>query len=111
MNKHQKIGMCINLDPKKVKEYKDLHKNCPKEIRALLKSVNIHNYSIFLKEPENILFSYFEYEGDNFEEDIKIMSDNEENKRWWKLCGPCQIPFETRKKGEWWAEMENVFNN
>jgi len=107
----KKMGMCIYLNDDKVDEYKELHRNCPNEIRELLKKVNIHNFSIFLKEPENILFSYWEYTGQDFEKDMKIMADNEDNKEWWKLCGPCQKPFETRKEGEWWATMENVFYN
>ncbi len=107
----EKMGMCIYLDKLKVKEYKKLHKNCPNTIRQLLKNVHVHNFSIFLKEPENILFSYWEYSGNNFEKDMKTMADNGDNKAWWKLCGPCQKPFPTRKKGEWWASMENVFYN
>ena len=110
-SKMEKMGMCIYLDDSKVEEYKKLHKNCPDKIRKLLKDVNIHNFSIFLKEPENILFSYWEYTGNNFEKDMKIMADNEDNKEWWKLCGSCQKPLPTRKKGEWWASMKNVFYN
>jgi hypothetical protein len=26
------------------------------------------------------------------------------------ICEPMQVPLETRKPGEWWAEMENVFH-
>jgi L-rhamnose mutarotase len=111
MNQVQKMGMCINLDKNKVDKYKQLHKNCPREIRELLREVSITNFSIFLKEPENLLFSYWEYTGSDFDKDMKIMSENEVNKKWWKLCGPCQIPFENGKKGEWWANMESVFYN
>ncbi len=109
--KSKKMGMCINLHKNKVEEYKKLHKECPENIRSLLKEVNIHNFSIFLKEPENILFSYWEYTGCDFEKDMNVMSTNAKNKEWWKLCSPCQIPFETRKKGEWWAKMEHIFDN
>ena len=107
----KKIGMCIRLNDDKVVEYKRLHAHCSGYIRDLLKKVNIHNYSIFLKEPENILFSYFEYDGGDFEKDMKRMADDKENQKWWELCGPCQKPFENRKKGEWWSVMEKVFYN
>jgi len=103
--------MCIYLDDTKVEEYKVLHQHCPQTIRNLLKEVHIDHFSIFLKEPENILFSYWEYTGENFEKDMKKMADNEDNKAWWQLCGPCQKPFSTRKKGEWWASMEEIFYN
>ena len=28
---------------------------------------------------------------------------------WWTLTDPCQQPFETRREGEWWADMEEIF--
>jgi len=30
--------------------------------------------------------------------------------KWWDICMPMQEPLETRKEGEWWAEMEEVFH-
>jgi L-rhamnose mutarotase len=29
---------------------------------------------------------------------------------WWDLCMPMQQPLETRKEGEWWAEIDEVFH-
>ena len=29
---------------------------------------------------------------------------------WWSVCGPLQAPLPTRRKGEWWASMEEVFH-
>ena len=29
---------------------------------------------------------------------------------WWRLCGPCQDPLESRADDEWWAMMEEVFH-
>lgn len=29
---------------------------------------------------------------------------------WWAMIGPMQEPLETRKDGEWWAEMDEVFH-
>ena len=33
-------------------------------MNAALSAANIHNYSIYLREPENLLFGYWEYTGD-----------------------------------------------
>lgn len=30
---------------------------------------------------------------------------------WWAVCMPCQEPLETRKEGEWWADMAEVFHH
>ena len=36
------------------------------EILKAISDSNIRNYTIFLKEPENILFAYWEYHGSDF---------------------------------------------
>ena len=36
----------------------------------MIRQCNIQNYTIFLREPENLLFSYFEYTGDDREADM-----------------------------------------
>ncbi len=69
---------------------------------------NIKNYSIFLKD--NYLFSYLEYAGKNYEADTKKMADDSTIQRWWKITAPMQEPLPTRKFGEWWAEMKEVFH-
>jgi L-rhamnose mutarotase len=28
---------------------------------------------------------------------------------WWALCMPMMAPLETRKDGEFWAEMDRIF--
>ena len=41
---------------------------------------------------------------------MKKMADAPRMKEWWAITDPMQVPFETRKEGEWWAEMEDVFH-
>ena len=31
-------------------------------------------------------------------------------REWWDIMEPMQEPLATRKEGEWWAEMEEVFH-
>ena len=107
----QRMGMVIGLHPDKVTEYKKLHAQAWPGILAVLSACNITNYSIFLKEPENLLFGYWEYVGENFEADAAKMAADPLTQKWWKLCMPCQVPFETRKEKEWWAMMEEVFHH
>jgi len=105
----QRMGMVIGIVPEKIAEYKELHANCWPEIRQGLVDANIKNYSIFLREPENLLFGYWEYHGDNFKQDMQSIADQEVTKRWWALCSPCQKPLESRSDDEHWAMMESVF--
>lgn len=106
----QRMGMVIGLAPGKAAEYKRLHAAVWPEILELISACNITNYSIYLKEQENLLFGYWEYVGEDFEADMRKMADNPRNKEWWSVCMPCQRPLETRVEGEWWAMMEEVFH-
>jgi L-rhamnose mutarotase len=72
---------------------------------------DIRNYSIFPKEPENILFGYWEYHGADFAVGAARMAADSRTQQWWKICEPCQVPFETRKADEWWSPMEEVFHH
>ena len=107
----QRMGMVIGLNADKVAEYKTLHADVWPSVLAMISKCNIKNYSIFLREPENMLFAYWEYHGTDFNADAKLMADDPETQRWWKVCMPCQQPLETRNDGEWWASMEEVFHH
>lgn len=106
----QRMGLMIGLRGEQIAEYKRLHAAVWPEVLAAITASNIHNYTIFLREPENLLFAYWEYHGDNFEADAARMAASQSMRDWWALCGPQQIPLETRKPGEWWATMEPVFH-
>lgn len=102
--------MVIGLKPDLVEQYKRLHAAVWPEVLALISDCNIRNYSIFIKEPENLLFGYWEYVGENFEADMSKMAADPKNQEWWTVCMPCQEPFSTRNSGEWWAMMEEAFH-
>jgi len=107
----QRMGMVLGLKADKVEAYRRLHAAVWPEILAKISDCNITNYSIYLKEPENLLFSYFEYTGSDFAADSAKMAADPKTQEWWSVCMPCQEPFATRKEGEWWASMEEVFHH
>ncbi|GAB4071329.1 L-rhamnose mutarotase [Ancylobacter sonchi] len=106
----QRMGMMIGLEPGMVETYKQLHAAVWPEVLDLITRCNIRNYTIFLREPENILFGTWEYHGSDFEADMAKMAADPKNQEWWKLTIPCQRPLATRKDGEWWAMAEEVFH-
>ena len=105
----QRIGMVIGVKPEKIEEYKRLHAAVWPEVLAMITACHIRNYSIFLKEPENLLFSFFEYHGTDYDADMAKMAADPKTQEWWAVCMPCQSPLDTRKEGEWWASMPEVF--
>ncbi len=104
----KRYGMTIGVHPEKLREYKEYHENVWPEILAMIKSCNIQNYSIF--HHNNRLFGYFEYHGDNFEQDMKKMASDKKTQEWWAIMEPLQNPDPNRKEGEWWSNMEEVFH-
>lgn len=106
----QRFGGVIGIRPERKDEYKRLHAAVWPEVLERITACNIRNYSIFLHEAENLMFSYFEYHGTDFAADMAEMARDPKTQEWWKICGPCQVPLPTREKGEWWASMTEVFH-
>jgi L-rhamnose mutarotase len=106
----QRIGQCVGLRPEVMAEYKRIHAAVWPEVLATIARCNIRNYSIFLKEPENILFAYFEYHGTDWKADMAKMAADPKTQEWWKITDPMQVPLENRREGEWWSRMEEVFH-
>ncbi len=103
----KRVGSVIKIDEEGIKKYRDLHKNVWPEVLEMLKKCNIGNYSIFYKD--NLLFSYFEYSGDNYSADIEKMAGDPKTQEWWNIVKPLLKPLPTRKNDEFWAEMEEIF--
>jgi L-rhamnose mutarotase len=104
----KRYGAVIKVRPEKLKRYKKLHAAVWPGVLKMIKACKIRNYSIYLKD--GYLFSYFEYHGKNFKADMAKMAADPLTQKWWAECKPCQKPLASRKKGEWWADMEEVFH-
>jgi L-rhamnose mutarotase len=106
----QRMGLVIGITKEGVAEYRRLHRAVWPEVIEAIERGNIRNYSIYLREPENLLFSYWEYHGDDYEGDMNRMFADPKVEEWMTLCGPLQAPLESRAPGEWWASTEEVFH-
>ena len=109
----ERYGMVIGGKPDKIEYYKKLHAAAWPGVLAKIRECNIRNYSIYLREIEKgqyLLFSYFEYTGDDFAADMAKMAADPETRRWWAETDPCQSPIPTRGAKEFWSRMEEVFH-
>lgn len=104
----KRYGMVIKVRPDKLQEYERLHANAWPGVLKMLKECNIRNYSIYHKD--DMMFSYFEYMGDDFDADMAKMAADPTTQKWWDVCKPCLEPLQTRAEGEFWADMEEVFH-
>jgi L-rhamnose mutarotase len=106
----QRMGMVIGIKAEKIAEYKELHAVAWPAVLKRIRDSNIRNYTIFLREPENLLFGYLEYVGSDYAADMAAIAADPETQRWWTFTDPCQTALESRKAGEHWALMEPVFH-
>jgi L-rhamnose mutarotase len=104
----KRYGQVIKVNPADIEKYKYHHAHPWSEINDMIKKCNISNYSIYLKD--DYLFAYMEYTGSDFEADMAKMAADPKTQEWWDLMMPLQRPLETRKEGEWWADMEEVYH-
>lgn len=106
----QRVAQIIKVKPEHVERYKEVHEAVWPEVLAMIASCHIRNYSIFLREPENLLFSYFEYHGSDYAADQAKMAADPKTQEWWKITDPQQEALETVAEGEWWAPAPEVFH-
>jgi L-rhamnose mutarotase len=106
----KRYASVIGLSEDGKAQYRALHAAVWPSVLARIAKCNIRNYTIFLKEPENLLFSYFEYHGSDYDADMARMVEDPETQRWWAINKPLQRSLETHADGEWWADMTEVFH-
>ncbi len=98
----------IGLKKEGEQAYREYHANTWPKVLEVIRECNIRNFSIYLKD--GVMFSYFEYYGSDFAADMAKMAADETTQRWWAVVAPLQEPLATRKEGEWWANMEEIFH-
>ena len=75
----------------------------------MITACNIRNYSIYLYG--DLLFSYYEYVGEDHAADMARMGADPATQRWWQLTDPCQQQVPEAKPGEWWSAILEVFHH
>ena len=97
----------IRLRPERREEYLALHRAVWPGVEAALRAAHFRNYTIFLRG--DVLFSYFEYDGDDFEADLASIAADPDTRRWWQLTDPCQHRMPDAPTGEQWSDMNQIF--
>lgn len=104
----QRYGQIIGVKPDQIEAYERIHAEVWPEVLAMIHACNIRNYSIF--RYGTLLFSYFEYVGDDFAADMAMMAADPKTREWWTHTDPMQSPVPERRDGEWWHVMKEVFH-
>ncbi len=104
----QRFASVIGMKPENRAEYEKLHADVWPAVLEQIKTSNIRNYSIY--RYGELLFSYFEYVGNDFEADMAAMAADPTTQKWWDVCKPLQSPVPDRADGEWWAAIPEIFH-
>jgi L-rhamnose mutarotase len=103
----KRIGSVIGVKPDQIAEYERIHAEVWPGVLATLKRANVSKFSIF--RFENMLFSYMEYTGKDYEADMALISADPVTQEWWKVTAPMQNPVPQKKENEWWHQIPEVF--
>lgn len=105
----QRVASVIRLDPAGVEEYEALHANAWPGVLKKITECNIRNYSIY--RYGLLLFSYFEYVGDDMDADMAKMGEDQITQEWWAVCKPLQRPVDEIAGNEWWHTIPEIFHH
>lgn len=111
----KRLGSIIGLrsESECIIAYTQLHAATWPGVLNAINEGNIRNYSIYLGqvEPDKyLLFSYYEYIGDNFKTDMDRIANDKITQVWWTYTDPLQIRLPNRKEGEHWSNIDEVFH-
>lgn len=104
----KRVAQAIRLAPGAEEKYVQIHTEVWPDVLEQIKSSNIRNYSIY--KMGDLLISYFEYIGTNYEKDMAAMAEDKRTQEWWAITDPLQLPLEGRTEGEWWMVIPEVFH-
>lgn len=104
----RRIAQVIAIPTEGIQEYERLHAAVWPTVLARIAASNIRNYSIY--RYENLLFSYFEYVGKDFDADMAEIAADPETQNWWKLTDPLQRKVPEAGADQWWHAIPEVFH-
>jgi len=101
------FGQLGKLKREKIEEYCRLHAATWPEVLKTISECNLQNYSIFLHD--DMVFSYFEYVGEDYEADMEKMAQDPVTRRWWEQTHPCFESFAIDPRSEFYHDMKQIF--
>lgn len=106
MAKVMRFGSVSRTDGKEgYKKYAAYHSNPFEGVNEMIKACNLQNYSIYYYD--GLLFSYYEYVGDDYEADMAKMAADPKTQEWWAAVVPCMKPLTDDGP---WVDMQEVYH-
>ena len=102
-----RFGQIGKLKKEKIDEYVELHANTWPGVLKMISECNLQNYSIFLHG--DLVFSYFEYVGEDYDADMAKMAADPITQDWWTHTHPCFETFVMDPGSEFYHDMKPIF--
>ena len=109
----RRIVWVTGLKPEMADKYRTLHAHPWPAVNATLRACHVRNFSIYEREIDGriVLFAYLEYDGADFEADMKRMAADPETRRWWRETDPCQSPLpDATAAGKIWSDANEIYH-
>jgi L-rhamnose mutarotase len=104
----RRFGMAARLVPARRQEYLRLHRAVWPAVEDTLRACGIRNFTIF--ERGGVIFGYYEYVGDDYEADQRLMAADPSTQEWWAQTAPCQLPFDPDSSDPNWQQFDEAWH-
>ena len=102
-----RFGQIGRLKKDKIEEYCTLHANAWQGVLKTISDCNLKNYSIFLQG--DLVFSYFEYVGEDYDADMEKMAQDPVTQQWWEHTHPCFEEYAISPESQFYHDMKQIF--
>lgn len=104
----RRFGMAARLVPSKREKYLRLHRSVWPHVEAVITASGIRNFTIF--ELGGVLLAYYEYVGDDYDADQRMMAADPVTQRWWAETAPCQRPLREGSDAPSWEQFDEIWH-
>lgn len=105
----QRMAHVVEIRPEWIEEYERIHVEVWPGVLAALRAANIANYSIF--RYDNLLFSYWEYHGSDYDADMATIAADPISKEWNDLTDAMLRPAPGAAPGQYNLPIPCVFHH
>jgi L-rhamnose mutarotase len=104
------VTIDLKPDPELIRKYLEYHKNVWPEVKKSVAKTGMRNVRIFKRGTR--LFQVFDAEDDfNPRRDMVKYLDDPKAREWDEMMCQFQQPVPEVREGEWWAQMELVYDS
>ena len=104
----KRFGSITKITPEGLEQYKAYHANPLPGVNDMIKQCHLSNYSIYQRG--EYMFSYYEYDGDDYEADMVKMAADPLTQHWWSLVIPLMQPMDDHEGDGVWSEMLEIYH-